>query len=75
MKYKKSKTKIIRKFRMDVMLWTEAATLDPNIASMATRKGHKHFHNQTFKSRSLLPITPAEYRRMHKGKRKYAKPL
>lgn len=74
MKYKKSKSKIVRKFRTDVMLWAEAGTLDKNIASKATKKGHKHFHNPTFKSRPGK-FTPAEYRRKHMGKRKYAKPI
>ena len=67
MKYKKSKSKIVRKFRTDVMLWSEAGTLDKNIASKATKKNHKHFHNPTFKSRAVLRVTPAQYRRTHKG--------
>lgn len=75
MKHKRSKSKIVRKFRTDVTLWSEAGTLDKNIASKATKKGHKHFHNPTFKSRQIIPITPAEYRRTHKGKRNYAKPI
>jgi hypothetical protein len=41
--------------------------------SAATRRGAKHKVNPTFRSRRILPITPAQYRRYHFGAKVEAK--
>ena len=37
-----------------------------------SQKGAVHKHNPTFKSRQILPMTPAQYRHMHMGSLKGA---
>lgn len=51
-----------------IKLWEKSGTLDPALASRATRPGHKHTHRPTFLSISG-EVTPAEYRRRHDGRK------
>lgn len=44
--------------------------IDERLTRAKTRKGAKHKVNPTFKSVAHLPgVTPAQYRRLHLGKR------
>lgn len=49
----------------DVQKWLRQGTLDVHRASKATRRGHKHIHNEQFKSISHSNLTPAQYRFFH----------
>ena len=42
-------------------------TGDSRKNSSATTKGHKHSHNPTHKSVAKTNMTPAQWRRVHKG--------
>lgn len=54
-------------WKTNIQKWVEAGTLDPHLASRATRKNHKHFLGRVFKSRAK--IRPATYRHEHMGRK------
>jgi hypothetical protein len=58
--------KMSRKSFVDLFPPFEPDNVDSNVASTATSKSHKHIHKPAAKSKTGK-ITPAEYRRRHKG--------
>lgn len=61
--------------KFDIIRWSNMGTLDPRLASRATRKGHKHLHNSSARP-SVGKVSPAVYRQLqilHTRKRKRAR--
>ena len=60
----------------DVLKYFKPGTSEPKLrfasrlARGKSRKGAIHWHRETFLSRSLMDISPAEYRHYHHAKRK-----
>jgi len=85
MKQKRSKSKIRRDINPMVMVWAELGTLDRHIASSASKRGHKHFHNKAalpsgfrqvnLKTNNEFALLPSEWRRITKKNNRISKAM